>query len=527
MNSEIIDALGVIAKEKGVDRDYLLETLQEGLLGAAQKRYRKAVHVEVDVDPMTGRIRIVVHKRVTKVAVDLTCEIDADDAVQIRPGSKEGDIVPVEVSLEEFGRNAVTAVKQALVQKVRERERALVFDEYQSKVGHILSGSVQQVDRGSIILKIGRTEGIVPASENIRRDRPKIGDHLRAYLVDVDRNARGPQLILSRTRPEFVLKLFEQEVPEIFERVVEIRAIAREPGARTKVAVISHDERVDPVGACVGVKGSRVQNIVKELGGERVDIVPYSHDAVVFVSRALSPARVLDVRWDEAAGCVRAVIPDDQLAMAMGRGAQNVKLAHELTGFTIHLISQRQAEAIEGRGDQVDVDLDKLTKELGPKMVEKLIGEGKETLQDVLGTPVEELMKIPGIGEKTSQKLVTLAAQLLEERARQLEAEAAEEDVEPESADPSMPGALIVDQSGVTPVSHDELEVSRMEGAARRAEEQALVEDDEETVDGEEAVDEEETIDEEENVDEVIAAEDDEERENGRDAAGGTAPADG
>ncbi|MBD3334107.1 MAG: transcription termination/antitermination protein NusA, partial [Candidatus Eisenbacteria bacterium] len=360
MSSELMDALGMIAKEKGVDRDYLLETLQEGLLAAAEKRYRRAVHVEVNVDPISGSIRIIVHKRVTQVAMDLTCEIDMDEAQKIRPGVGEGDVVPVEVSLDEFGRNAVSAVKQALVQRVRERERALVYDEYASKVGQILSGSVQQVDRGSIILKIARTEGIVPSSENIRRDRPKIGDHLRALLVDVDRNARGPQLILSRARPEFVLKLFEVEVPEIFEHVVEIRGIAREPGARTKVAVVSNDERVDPVGACVGVKGSRVQNIVKELGGERVDIVPFSHDAVVFVSRALSPARVLDVKWDEEANCVRAVIPDDQLALAMGRGAQNVKLAHQLTGYTIHLVSQRQSEAMEERSEKVDIDLDQL-----------------------------------------------------------------------------------------------------------------------------------------------------------------------
>lgn len=472
----MLDALEIIAKEKGVDRDYLLETLQEGLLGVAEKRFRKAVHVEVDVDPITGSIRIIVHKRVTEVALDLTCEIDLEDARMIRSGVSEGDVVPVEVSLDDFGRNAVSAVKQALVQRVREKERALVHDEYYAKIGTILSGTVQQVDRGSIIFKVARTEGIVPSAENIRRDRPKIGDHLRALLVDVDRNARGPQLILSRTRPEFVLKLFEQEVPEIFERVVEIRGIAREPGSRTKVAVVSHDERVDPVGACVGVKGSRVQNIVKELGGERVDIVPYSSDAVVFVSRALSPARVLDVKWDEETKCVRAVIPDDQLALAMGRGAQNVKLAHQLTGFTIHLISQRQAEAMRDRSGQTDIDLDQLTKELGPKLVEKLIREGKETLQDVMATPVEEFMEIPGIGEKTAQKLLTLAAHLLEEKARQLQEEAEEEgaaddgaDVEEAMEEVDLPGALIVDQAGVTPVSSNELEEGDLSGEVPKA----------------------------------------------------------
>lgn len=417
MTSEILEALTIIAKEKGVDPDYLLETLEEGILTAAQKKYHRAPHIEVKIDQGSGEISVIVHKRVSKVAWDLSCEIDLHEAQEIEPDIREGEVVPVPVSVDEFGRNAISAVKQSLVQHVREAERKNVYDEYIDRVGQIITGTVQQVDRGSVILRLGKVEALIPPAENIRRDRPKIGDHLRALLVEVLTTARGaePQIILSRTRPEFVLKLFEQEVPEAYERIVEIRGIAREPGARTKIAVVSHDDRVDPVGACVGVKGSRVQNIVKSLGGERIDIVAVSSDPLIFVSRALSPARVLSVSFMGDPKIVRAVVPDDQLSLAIGKNAQNVRLAGQLTGLEIQLVSQSQQTSLEGREEGEALELESLTKELGPKLVERLIRAGKETLQDVLETPVEELMEIQGIGEKTASKLVTIGAQLLEQ----------------------------------------------------------------------------------------------------------------
>jgi len=348
MTSEILEALTIIAKEKGVDPDYLLETLEAGLLAAAQKKYRKSPLIEVKIDQKSGEISIVVHMRATQLASDDTSEIDLEEARRIMPDAREGDVVPVEVPVAEFGRNAITAVKQSLVQHVREAERKNVYDEYIRRVGQIVTGTVQQVDRGAIIVRLGRSEGIIPPEENIRRDRPKIGDHIRALLVNVDPNARGPQVILSRSRPEFVVKLFENEVPEVYEGIVEIRGIAREPGSRTKIAVVSHDDRVDPVGACVGVKGSRVQNIVKYLGGERIDIVALSQDPLIFVSRALSPARVLNVSFMGDPKTVRAVVPDDQLSLAIGKSAQNVRLAGQLSGLEIQLVSQSQQASLEG-----------------------------------------------------------------------------------------------------------------------------------------------------------------------------------
>ncbi len=415
ISSEILDALTIIAKEKGVDPDYLLETLREGILSAAEKRYRRAPYVDVQIDQKSGEIRITVHMRATKLAWDPACEIDLEEARRIDPDVREGDVVAVDVPVAEFGRNAISAVKQSLVQHVREAERKNVYDEYIQRVGQIITGTVQQVDRGSIIVRLGRTEGVIPAEENIRRDRPMISDHIRALLVGVDPNARGPQVILSRTRPEFVIRLFEQEVPEVYERIVEIKAIAREPGARTKIGVVSHDDRVDPVGACVGVKGSRVQNIVKALGGERIDIVALSNDPLIFVSRSLSPARVLSVSFMGDPKTVRAVVPDDQLSLAIGKNAQNVRLASQLTQLEIQLVSQSQQASLEGRAEGQVLELETLTKDLGPKLVERLIKAGKETLQDVLATPVEELMEIPGIGEKTASKLVTVGAHLLEQ----------------------------------------------------------------------------------------------------------------
>jgi N utilization substance protein A len=447
VNDEILEALRGISREKAVDKKLLIETLTVGLLSAARKRYATAQDVQVSFDEVTGQVRCLVFRKVVPVAIDLGGEIDLDEARKINPRARTGDIVPVEAPIAEFGRNAIQTAKQVLVQRVREAERENVFNEYLDRKGQILSGTIQQVDRGNAIVKIGKTEGIIPFRELINRDRFKIGDPVRAILMDVDKDQKGPQLHLSRTHPEFVRKLFEQEVPEIFERVVEIKAIAREPGSRTKITVVSHDDRVDPVGACVGMKGSRVQNIVKELGGERIDIVPWSADPKILVSRALSPARVLDVIYDEAAKKATVVVADDQIPLAIGRGGQNARLAAKLTELQILLVSQSQVEAqkVEKAG-LGDIDLESLTKDLGPKLVEKLVKSGKETLQDVMETSIEDLMEIPGVGEKTAQRLLLTGAQILEQRAaernRRLKDEAEGRTQETEEGDAEGAGDL-------------------------------------------------------------------------------------
>ena len=249
VNDEILEALRGIAREKAVDKRLLIETLTQGLLSAAKKRYATAQDVKVSFDEVTGQIRVLVYKKVVAVAIDLGGEIDLEDAMKLNARTRVGDVVAIEAPIAEFGRNAIQTAKQVLVQKVREAERENVFNEYIDRKGQILSGSVQQIDRGNVIVKIGKTEGIIPYRELINRDRFKIGDPVRGLLVEVDKDQKGPQLHMSRTHPDFVRKLFEQEVPEIFERVVEIRAISREPGSRTKICVVSHDDRVDPVGS--------------------------------------------------------------------------------------------------------------------------------------------------------------------------------------------------------------------------------------------------------------------------------------
>ncbi len=427
---EILEALRQIAREKSVDRRLLIETLEAGILSAARKRYATAADVQVGFDDATGKIRVMVHKKVVPVAIDLESEIDIEEAELLQPGVRPGQTVAVEVPVAEFGRNAIQAAKQVLVQKVREAERDHIYQDYIDRKGQIVSGTVSQVDRGSVIVKIGKTEGVIPPREMIFRDRFKIGDPVRALLKDIDKAQKGPMLILSRTDPEFVRRLFENEVPEIFERVVEIREISREPGSRTKITVLSHDDRVDPVGACVGMKGTRVQSIVRELGGERIDIVPWSPDPKILISRALAPARgVLDVIVHEVEKRVTVVVADDQLSLAIGKGGQNARLANRLTGYAIDLKSQSQIEVERGvAGGLPEVELEELNKELGPRLVERLIKAGKETLQDVIRTSAEDLMEIPGIGEKTAGRLLVLARQILDERAARRDGDAGAED---------------------------------------------------------------------------------------------------
>jgi len=287
---------------------------------------------------------------------------------------------------------------------VREAERDRVFREYSDKIGKLVRGVVQQVDRGNVIVKLDHSEGFLPAREQIPRSYHRQGEYVRAVVFNVDKSAKGPQVILSRTHPDFLRRLFEDAVPEIAENIVEIKAVAREAGARSKISVFSTDPRVDAVGSCVGLKGSRVQGIVRELGGERIDIVPWSQDPTVFVSRALQPARVMDVRVHEAEKRMHVVVADDQLSLAIGKGGQNARLAARLTGWKIDLISKSDEKKRQDLERLSRVEVEKL--ELGEATTEKLISAGIETVQELVATPLEKLIEIPGIGEKTAEKLL-------------------------------------------------------------------------------------------------------------------------
>ena len=424
VNYELMEAMAQIAREKSVDKAILVETLEAGLLSAGRKRFGQTADIHVKFDEPSGKILMRLKRRVVEDAEDSAQEIDLEEAQQSDPDARLGQEFVQELTLEDLGRNAIAAAKQVLVQRVREAERERIYEDYHDRVGEMVRGTVQQVDRGNIYVKLDRSEAILPPREQIARDRYHQGDHIKAYIIAVDKLARGPQIILSRTHPEFLRRLFEAEVPEVAEKIIEIKGIAREPGSRAKVSVVSNDDKIDAVGACVGIKGSRVQAIVRELGGEKIDIVPWSQDPVVFVTRSLSPAKVLEAQIVDHEQKVLVSVADDQLSLAIGKGGQNARLAAKLTGWKIDLISKSERDRQKEMEKRSRIDIEEL-EGAGPKLREKLIREGIETVQDLLKASMEEILAIQGIGEKTAEKLIEEAKALQERRGKELAAEAA------------------------------------------------------------------------------------------------------
>jgi N utilization substance protein A len=396
-----------------------------------------------------------------KEVEDKALEISRADAKLIDPSARVGKEIQEQLNFQDFGRNAIQAAKQILIQRIREAEREKIFVDYQDRIGEIITGTVQQVDRGNLIVNLGRPEGIVPVQEQIRRERYRQGDTIRAYLLDVQKTTKGPQILLSRTHPGFLEKLFELEVPEIYEKIVEIKAIAREAGDRSKVAVVSHDARVDPVGACVGLKGTRVQNIVRELSNERIDIVPWSPDPATFVTKAIGPAKVSRIETDEEEHKMILVVEDDQLSLAIGRAGQNVRLAAKLSGWKIDIISQteyvRRAEEMAA----MRLDISELTG-IGPKLVGELEKIGVESVQDLVALKVEKLLQVPGVGPATAEKLLEAAKERLkqqeEERLRIRQAEAEEVKEVETDGDVVVSSLDIAELTGIGPKLVGELE---------------------------------------------------------------------
>ena len=411
MNYEILDALSQITREKSVDRQMLVETLEAGLASAVRKKHGATADVQVSFSNDTGAITVALRKTVVETVEDAALQLTLEEARAHKSNAQVGDVLTFPLPIAEFGRNAIQTAKQVLIQRVREAERERVFKEYSDKIGTLVRGVVQQVDRGNVIVKLDHSEGFLPAREQIPRSYHRQGEYVRAVVTVVDKSAKGPQVILSRTHPEFLRRLFESEVPEIAEGIVEVKAVAREAGFRSKISVYSTDPRVDAVGSCVGLKGSRVQSIVRELGGERIDIVPWSQDASVFVSRALSPAKVMDVRVQEADKRMIVVVADDQLSLAIGKGGQNARLAARLTGWKIDLISKSEEKKKQDLARANRIEVEKL--ELGEATTEKLISAGIETVHELVATPLDKLVEIPGIGEKTAEKIMAVATEYL------------------------------------------------------------------------------------------------------------------
>jgi transcription termination/antitermination protein NusA len=411
MNNEILDALSQITREKSVDRAMLIETLETGLASAVRKKHGATADVDVRFDDRTGQLECALRMAVVDTVEDPSFQWTIEKARAHKADAQVGDIVRIPLPIAEFGRNAIQTAKQVLIQRVREAERDRVFKEYSDKVGTLVRGVVQQVDRGNVIVKLDFSEGVLPAREQIPRSYHRQNDYVRAVVIAVDKSAKGPQVILSRTHPDFLRRLFESEVPEIADAIVEVKAVSREAGARSKISVFSHDPRVDAVGSCVGLKGSRVQSIVRELGGERIDIVPWSTDASVFVSRALAPARVMDVKVQELDHRMLVIVADDQLSLAIGKGGQNARLAARLTGWKIDLVSKTDEKKRVDLERASRVEVEQLG--LGDATTEKLISAGIETVQELVVTPLEKLVEIPGIGEKTAEKILATAQEYI------------------------------------------------------------------------------------------------------------------
>ena len=415
---ELLQTAEAVAREKMIDPSLVIEAMEESLARAAKSRYGADLDIRVSIDRKTGRATFT---RVRTVVGDDEVENDKAEltvaqAKQYLEDPKVGDTIVDEVPPVDMGRIAAQSAKQVILQKVREAERERQYEEFKDRVGTIINGVVKREEYGNVIVDIGRGEGVLRRNDKIGRESYRNGDRIRCYIKDVRHEARGPQVFLSRTAPEFMAELFKMEVPEIYDGIIEIKAVARDPGSRAKIAVISYDSSIDPVGACVGMRGSRVQAVVNELQGEKIDIIPWNEDAPTFLVNALQPAEVTKVVLDDDAGKIEVVVPDEQLSLAIGRRGQNVRLASQLTNLDIDILTEeeeskrRQAEFEERTKLFMDtLDLDEFFAQL-------LVSEGFSSLEEVAFVEMDELLVIDGVDEGTAEELQARARDYLEEQ---------------------------------------------------------------------------------------------------------------
>ena len=447
-SAEILAAIRELANSKQLAKSELHELLRDGIQAALAKKHGPTVQSEIEIDEDKGAIRIVLLKKVVDEITDPSAQILLEEARYEDPEFEVGDLMEAPVDFAEFGRSAVQAAKQRIIQRVREGERTKIRDEFASKVGELLSGEIQQIERGKLVVMLNKfreAEAVIPYREQNHREHFHQGESIRAVLKRVEETPKGPRLLLSRGDPMFVKALFKLEVPEIQQGVVEIRAAAREVGSRTKIAVFSRDDSVDPVGACVGLKGSRVQAVVNELGGERIDIVPWSADPERFAKLALAPARVARVFSDSATKTIQAIVDEDQLSLAIGRNGQNVRLASELTEWKIELYSSREwmergsdtpifqpLPGEEGATDNVNPRLSAIDG-MGPATVAVLEEAGYRTLDDIMDLEREDFLRLAGIAPEEADRLMSIINELTTDEADETVSVGAE----PEDAAPA------------------------------------------------------------------------------------------
>ncbi|HWD27427.1 MAG TPA: transcription termination factor NusA [Rhizomicrobium sp.] len=439
--TELLQIADAVARDKSIDKSVVLTAMEEAMQRAAKAHYGSENDIKVDIDPKTGETHVSRYLHVVELVDNDKTEISLADARARNPAAQVGDIIAETLPPVDFNRINAQNAKQVIVQKVRDAERERQFDEYKDRIGEIVHGIVKRSEFGSVVVDLGRAEGVVRRDEMIPREAFRTGDRIRAYIYDVRREARGPQIFLSRSHPQFMVRLFAQEVPEIYDGIIEIRAVARDPGSRAKIAVISKDSSIDPVGACVGMRGVRVQAVVGELQGERIDIIPWNNEAATFIVNALAPAEVSKVVLDEDTHRVEVVVPDEQLSLAIGRRGQNVRLASQLTSWQIDILTE--AEESERRQKEFS-ERTKLYMEaldVDETVAQLLASEGFATIEDVAYVPLNELASVEGFDEETANELQQRALEHIEAKNKEMDDKRRELGVEDE----------VLEVDGVTP----------------------------------------------------------------------------
>ena len=427
---ELLQIADAVAREKSIDRGIVISAMEDAIAKAARARYGSETDVHAEIDPKKGELRLSRHMLVVDRVENASNQISLDDARRANPGAQIGDTIADTLPPLEYGRIAAQSAKQVIVQKVREAERDRQYDEYKDRIGDIVNGIVKRVEYGNVVVDLGRGEAIVRRDEMLPREVFRNGDRIRAYIYDVRRETKGPQIMLSRAHGGFMAKLFAQEVPEVYDGVIEIRAIARDPGSRAKMAVVSNDSSIDPVGACVGMRGSRVQAVVGELQGEKIDIIPWSQDPATFVVNALAPAEVTKVVMDEEAGRVEVVVPDEQLSLGIGRRGQNVRLASQLTGWQIDIITEAQDSERRQREFAERTQLFQEALDVDEVIAQLLVTEGFATVEDVAYVEPSEIASIEGFDDDTAEEIQARAREYLDKEAAEFDARRKELGVE-------------------------------------------------------------------------------------------------
>ena len=402
---ELLQIADAVAREKSIPREVVLQSMEDALQKAARSRYGQETEVRAEINPKTGEIRFSRLMLVVDMVESDATQITLEDARKKNPAAQVGDWIAETLPPFEFGRIPAQSAKQVIVQKVREAERDRQYDEYKDRIGEIVNGIVKRVEYGNVIVDLGRSEAIIRRDELIPREMFRPGDRVRAYVYDVRREQRGPQIFMSRTHPQFMSKLFGQEVPEIYDGIIEVKSVARDPGSRAKIAVISRDSSIDPVGACVGMRGSRVQAVVNELQGEKIDIIPWSVDAATFIVNALQPAEVVKVVLDEDSARIEVVVPDDQLSLAIGRRGQNVRLASQLTGWDIDILTEAEESGRRQKEFQERTTIFMAALDVDEVVGQLLASEGFRSVEELAYVDLAELASIEGFDEETAEEI--------------------------------------------------------------------------------------------------------------------------